>query len=63
KGREEGDLDRLRTLARESGVAKEVEKWIRERALMAAAALKPLPPSPYKEALEALALREAERLS
>jgi len=63
KGRREGDLDRLRMLAWESGVAEEVERRIRERALLAAAALKPLPPSPYKEALEALALREAERLS
>ncbi|MFN4070741.1 MAG: polyprenyl synthetase family protein [Thermus caldifontis] len=63
KGRGEGDLERLRTLAQESGAAKEVERWIRERALLAAAALKPLPPSPYKEALEALALKEAERLS
>ncbi|WCM40674.1 polyprenyl synthetase family protein [Thermus antranikianii] len=63
KGRREGDLDRLRMLARESGVAEEVERRIRERALLAAAALKPLPPSPYKEALEALALKEAERLS
>ncbi|WP_105318137.1 polyprenyl synthetase family protein [Thermus tenuipuniceus] len=63
KGREEGDLDRLRMLAWESGVAEEVERRIRERALLAAAALKPLPPSPYKEALEALALKEAERLS
>ncbi|UZX16793.1 polyprenyl synthetase family protein [Thermus sp. PS18] len=63
KGRREGDLDRLRMLAWESGVAEEVERRIRERALLAAAALKPLPPSPYKEALEALALKEAERLS
>ncbi|WP_114313021.1 polyprenyl synthetase family protein [Thermus caldifontis] len=63
KGRGEGDLERLRTLAQESGVAEEVERRIRERAHRAAAALKPLPPSPYKEALEALALKEAERLS
>ena len=63
KGRREGDLDRLRMLAWESGVAEEVERRIRERALLAAAALKPLPPSPCKEALEALALKEAERLS
>ena len=63
KGRREGDLDRLRMLAWESGVAEEVERRIRERALLAAAALKPLRPSPYKEALRALALKEAERLS
>ena len=63
KGRGEGDLERLRTLARESGVAKEVEERIRERAGSAAEALRPLPPSPYKEALRALALKEAERLS
>ncbi|MDM7324559.1 MAG: polyprenyl synthetase family protein [Thermus sp.] len=63
KGQEEGDLERLRTLARESGVAQEVERRIRERALLAVEALGPLPPSPYKEALEALALKEAKRLS
>ncbi|WP_038058303.1 polyprenyl synthetase family protein [Thermus amyloliquefaciens] len=63
RGREEGDLERLRLLARESGVAEEVEARIRERAHLAAEALRPLPPSPYKEALEALALKEAERLS
>ena len=61
KGREEGDLERLRTLARESGVAQEVERRIRERALMAAEALAPLPASPYKEALRSLALKEGER--
>lgn len=63
KGREPGDLERLRALAQESGVAAEVEGRIRERALLAAKALKPLPPSPYKEALEALALAEARRLA
>ncbi|WP_243032465.1 polyprenyl synthetase family protein [Thermus altitudinis] len=61
KGREEGDLERLRTLARESGVAQEVERRIRERALMAVEALAPLPASPYKEALRSLALKEGER--
>nr|WP_277621075.1 polyprenyl synthetase family protein [Thermus arciformis] len=63
KGREPGDLERLRALAQESGVAAEVEGRIRERALLAAKALGPLPPSPYKEALEALALAEARRLA
>ncbi|GAB5603342.1 polyprenyl synthetase family protein [Thermus sp. FJN-A] len=63
KGREPGDLEHLRALAQESGVAAEVEGRIRERALRAAEALKPLPASPYKEALEALALKEAGRLS
>ena len=63
KGQEAGDLERLRTLARESGVAQAVERRIQERALLAVEALGPLPPSPYKEALESLALKEAERLS
>ncbi|TBH20879.1 polyprenyl synthetase family protein [Thermus thermamylovorans] len=63
RGQEPGDLERLRALARESGVAEEVERRIRERARLAAEALKPLPDSPYKEALRELALREAERLS
>ncbi|WP_038048002.1 polyprenyl synthetase family protein [Thermus caliditerrae] len=63
KGREPGDLERLRALARESGVAEEVERRIRERAHMAAEALMPLPESPYKEALQGLALKETERLA
>jgi octaprenyl-diphosphate synthase len=63
KGREAGDLERLRALAQESGVAKEVEERIRQRAEAAARALLPLPDSPYKEALKALALKEAKRLS
>ncbi|WP_243093661.1 polyprenyl synthetase family protein [Thermus thalpophilus] len=63
KGREEGDLERLRAWAWESGVAAEVEGQIRARAEEAARALTPLPDSPYKEALKALALKEAKRLS
>jgi len=63
KGREPGDLERLRALARESGVAEEVERAIRERARLAVEALRPLPDSPYKEALRSLALKEAERLA
>ncbi len=63
RGREPGDLERLRALAREGGVVEEVEARIRQRAQEAVAALKPLPPSPFKAALEELALREAERLS
>jgi octaprenyl-diphosphate synthase len=63
KGREEGDLERLRVLARESGVAEEVEARIRERALLAVEALDPLPDSPHKEVLRELALEEARRLS
>ncbi|MGC8875453.1 polyprenyl synthetase family protein [Thermus sp.] len=63
RGREPGDLERLKSLARESGVAEEVEARIRKRAEEAVAALRPLPPSPFKAALEELALREAERLS
>ncbi|GAA6756298.1 polyprenyl synthetase family protein [Thermus thalpophilus] len=63
KGREDGDLERLRAWAWESGVAAEVEGQIRARAEEAARALTPLPDSPYKEALKALALKEAKRLS
>lgn len=63
RGREAGDLERLRRLAWESGVAEEVEARIRERASQAVEALNPLPDSPYKEALQALALKEAERLA
>ncbi|AEV15548.1 MAG: polyprenyl synthetase family protein [Thermus sp.] len=63
KGREPGDLERLRDLARKSGVAREVEAHIRQRAQQAAEALAFLPDSPYKEALKALALKEAERLA
>ena len=63
RGREPGDLERLRQLARESGVAQEVEARIRERAWQAVEALEPLPQTPYKEALKALALKEAERLA
>jgi len=63
KGREEGDLERLRAWAWESGVAAEVEGQIRARAEEAARALTPLPDSPYKEALKAMALKEAKRLS
>lgn len=60
---EPGDLERLRALARESGVAEEVERRIRLRAEAAQKALDPLPPSPYKEALKALAQAEGERLA
>ncbi|WP_018111326.1 polyprenyl synthetase family protein [Thermus igniterrae] len=63
RGREPGDLEWLRQLARESGVAQEVEARIRERAWQAVEALEPLPQTPYKEALKALALKEAERLA
>uniref|UniRef100_A0A7C2FQ05 Polyprenyl synthetase family protein n=2 Tax=Thermus islandicus TaxID=540988 RepID=A0A7C2FQ05_9DEIN len=63
RGREEGDLERLRALARGSGVAEEVEARIRERALLAVEALRPLPDSPYKAALQELALGEARRLA
>jgi octaprenyl-diphosphate synthase len=63
RGGEAGDLERLRALARESGVAEEVEARIRERALLAAEALDPLPDSPYKEALKDLALAEGKRLA
>lgn len=63
RGREEGDLERLKALARASGVAEEVEARIRERALLAVEALRPLPDSPYKAALQELALGEARRLA
>ncbi|AFV75390.1 geranylgeranyl pyrophosphate synthase [Thermus oshimai JL-2] len=60
---EPGDLERLRALARESGVAEEVERRIRLRAEAAQQALDPLPDSPYKEALKGLAQAEGERLA
>ncbi|GAA6733144.1 polyprenyl synthetase family protein [Thermus oshimai] len=60
---EPGDLERLRALARESGVAEEVERRIRLRAEAAQQALDPLPDSPYKEALKGLARAEGERLA
>ena len=63
RGQGAGDLERLRALARETGVAEEVEAQIRKRALQAAEALDPLPDSPYKEALRALALAEGKRLA
>ncbi len=63
RGREEGDLELLRRLAWETGAAEEAVRRIRARAEAAALALKPLPPSLYREALEALALAEAERLA
>ncbi len=58
---ETGDLERLRALAEESGVAKEVERRIAERALAAAEALAPLPETPYKQALLEMALAEVGR--
>lgn len=60
---EPGDLERLRALAWTSGVAEEVERRIRLRAEAALEALAPLPDSPYKEALKALAQAEGERLA
>lgn len=63
RGREEGDLERLRALARTSGVAAEVEAAIRARAEEAVGALALLPDTPYRRALEALARAEAVRLA
>lgn len=62
RAREAGDLERVRALARESGAAEEAVRRIRERAEAAAQALEALPPSPFREALRELALKEAERV-
>ncbi|MGQ9692875.1 MAG: polyprenyl synthetase family protein [Thermaceae bacterium] len=63
RGQKEGDLERLRALAKESGVAKEVEEAIRKRVMEAIESLAPLPETPYRRALEALARAEEVRLA
>lgn len=57
------DLERLRVLARETGVAHEVEAAIRKRVEEAVEALSLLPDTPYRRALEALARAEEVRLA
>lgn len=57
------DLERLRALAREAGVAQEVEAAIGKRVEEAVEALFPLPDTPYRRALEALARAERVRLA
>jgi octaprenyl-diphosphate synthase len=63
KGEGVGDLERLRTLAVQAGIDREVVEAIRERVEAAVAQLRALPPSPYRDALEALARKELSRLS
>lgn len=59
---QEGDIEQMRTLARDSGVAGQIVKSIQQAAESAVAALAPFPQTPYKAALEALALAETERI-
>lgn len=59
---QEGDIEQMRTLARDSGVADQIVKSIQQAAESAVAALAPFPQTPYKAALEALALAEIERI-
>jgi len=59
---EPGDVERLRQLAEESGVARRVAEALRERVQLAVQALAPLPESEARSALENLALAELERL-
>ena len=63
RAREAQDLERLRALARETGVAQEVEAAIGKRVEEAVEALSPLPDTPYRRALEALARAEGVRLA
>ncbi|MDX2007926.1 MAG: polyprenyl synthetase family protein [Meiothermus sp.] len=63
KGSQEGDIERLRQLAVESGADLEVTAAIRERVEQALAALRLLPHSSYRDELEALARREVVRMS
>ena len=62
RGRQEGDVARLRELAERSGVAERVVSAIRARVQGAVEALDPLPATEARSALEALALAELERL-
>ncbi|RDI96202.1 polyprenyl synthetase family protein [Meiothermus sp. QL-1] len=61
RGREPGDIARLRELAVASGAARRVETAIAARVEAAVAALRALPPSSAREELEALARREQVR--
>ncbi len=62
RGREPGDVERLRRLAEVSGVAARVVAAIEERVEEARRALAALPEGPARAALEGLALAELERL-
>ena len=62
RGREEGDIERLRELARTTGAADEVVERIAREVERAEAALAPLPESPAREELAALARAELGRL-
>lgn len=58
---QEGDVERVRALARESGVLERTREEIRRRAGLAAQALEALPRSEARDALAALAERERAR--
>ena len=62
KAAEPGDIDRLRRLAEESGVAARVTAAIEERVQQAIKSLEPLADSEARLALEELALAESRRL-
>ncbi|RIH90075.1 All-trans-nonaprenyl-diphosphate synthase (geranyl-diphosphate specific) [Calidithermus terrae] len=63
KGEGFGDLERLRSLAVQAGIDREVVQAIQARVEAAVEHLQALPPSPYRDALEALARKESSRLS
>lgn len=58
---EEGDVERVRTLAQNLGVIQKSRREIADRVSRAVQALQVLPGSPARQALENLALAEAER--
>ena len=57
-----GDVERVRALAQEQGAFEATRAEIRRRAELARAALRELPPSPARSALEELAETAAERV-
>ncbi len=59
---EPGDVERVRTLARETGAFARAQDAVRAHAMRAVEALRALPPSPARDRLEALPAREAERV-
>jgi octaprenyl-diphosphate synthase len=58
-----GDVERMRTLAGQTGAFEETRQEIRRRAGRAVAALEPFAPGEARRALEELAAREIERAS
>ncbi|GGJ23455.1 polyprenyl synthetase family protein [Deinococcus roseus] len=58
---EPGDVERVRTLAQQTGAIQKSRREITDRVHRAVAALQILPSSPARQALESLALAEAER--